>query len=76
MHFPLTFGQPCPGPSARSSSGRQPFCQFRSIHVVSTWPSINAEWLKISRCKGIVVLTPSTANSARARCAPLSHFRY
>jgi len=43
------------------------FCHVRSMKVVSTWPSMNADWLKISRCRGMVVLTPSTTNSARAR---------
>ena len=37
------------------------------MNVVSTWPSMKAEWLKISRCSGIVVLMPSTTNSASAR---------
>ena len=37
------------------------------MKVVSTWPSMKAEWLKISRCSGMVVLIPSTTNSARAR---------
>ena len=42
-------------------------CQVRSMNVVSTCPSMNAEWFMICRCNGMVVLMPSTTNSASAR---------
>jgi hypothetical protein len=54
MLRPWGYGPPC-------------FIQLRSMNVVSTRPSTNAEWLKISRWIGMVVLTPSTTNSASAR---------
>ena len=38
----------------------------REIERAVGWD--RAEWLKIARCRGTVVLIPSTRNSAKARC--------
>ena len=57
-----------PNPSAAFQRDQLVGCiQVRSINVVSTRPSMNAALSMILRWIGIVVLMPSTTNSARAR---------
>ena len=51
-----------------ASRGRVYDFQVRSMNVVSTVCSAKAVWLKMSNCRGIVVLIPSIRNSRNARC--------